>query len=320
MITKGGLNSATQNLAIEYAKDGIRFDTVAPAKWIHRCRQNEPGDSMLQPAMKKATVNDIVDAVLYLAQAGHVNWRDTPRGWCRSGSSLVKIKDSNHTYTTSKRGPPRDEPAGQAWIAPPAAILLGGWRCGARLTASQMRTHQKLRRPYRGQMRVHFTIWPKRPAASDHEDRRRRKCESERPPTGAGAAMRPGLLRPAYRAQYARALHNMREAAGGLRARRPTREDLEGQAQPSIGTANAVRPALRPITASQGREKLRECRPRTTAATTGRDRTPGRVREFPAVAADSDSNHIDARAQVTVCCAYRGDHTPVAGAFKLVEA
>src|ERR1700745_2358904 len=26
MITKGGLNSATQNLAIEYAKDGIRFN------------------------------------------------------------------------------------------------------------------------------------------------------------------------------------------------------------------------------------------------------------------------------------------------------
>ena len=34
--------------------------------------QNEPGDSTLQPAMKKAAVKDIVDAVLYLAQAGHV--------------------------------------------------------------------------------------------------------------------------------------------------------------------------------------------------------------------------------------------------------
>jgi NAD(P)-dependent dehydrogenase (short-subunit alcohol dehydrogenase family) len=30
MITKGGLNSATKNLAIEYAKDGIRFNAVAP--------------------------------------------------------------------------------------------------------------------------------------------------------------------------------------------------------------------------------------------------------------------------------------------------
>jgi NAD(P)-dependent dehydrogenase (short-subunit alcohol dehydrogenase family) len=37
MITKGGLNSATRNLAIEYAKYGIRFNAVAPALWIHRC-------------------------------------------------------------------------------------------------------------------------------------------------------------------------------------------------------------------------------------------------------------------------------------------
>ena len=32
MMTKGGLNSATQNLAIEYAKDGIRFNAVAPGE------------------------------------------------------------------------------------------------------------------------------------------------------------------------------------------------------------------------------------------------------------------------------------------------
>jgi hypothetical protein len=38
-----------------------------PALW------NDPNDSTLQPAIKKATVKDIVDAVLYLAQAGHVS-------------------------------------------------------------------------------------------------------------------------------------------------------------------------------------------------------------------------------------------------------
>ena len=37
---------------------------------MHR---NDPNDSTLQPAMKKATVKDVVDAVLYLAQAGHVS-------------------------------------------------------------------------------------------------------------------------------------------------------------------------------------------------------------------------------------------------------
>jgi NAD(P)-dependent dehydrogenase (short-subunit alcohol dehydrogenase family) len=73
MITKGGLNSATQNLAIEYAKDGIRFNAVAPGEVDTPMHRNDPKDSTLQSAVKKATVTDIVDAVLYLAQAGHVS-------------------------------------------------------------------------------------------------------------------------------------------------------------------------------------------------------------------------------------------------------
>jgi len=73
MITKGGLNAATQNLAIEYAKDGIRFNAVAPGVVDTQMHRNDPNESTLQPAMKEATVKDIVDAVLYLAQAGHVN-------------------------------------------------------------------------------------------------------------------------------------------------------------------------------------------------------------------------------------------------------
>jgi NAD(P)-dependent dehydrogenase (short-subunit alcohol dehydrogenase family) len=73
MITKGGLNSATQNLAIEYAKDGIRFNAVAPGVVNTPMHPDDAYDSTLQPAMKKATVKDIVDAVLYLAQAGHVS-------------------------------------------------------------------------------------------------------------------------------------------------------------------------------------------------------------------------------------------------------
>jgi NAD(P)-dependent dehydrogenase (short-subunit alcohol dehydrogenase family) len=73
MITKGGLNSATQNLAIEYAKDGIRFNAVAPGVVDTQMHRNAPSDSASQPAMKKATVKDIVDAVLYLVLAGQVN-------------------------------------------------------------------------------------------------------------------------------------------------------------------------------------------------------------------------------------------------------
>jgi NAD(P)-dependent dehydrogenase (short-subunit alcohol dehydrogenase family) len=72
MITKGGLNSATQNLAVEYAKDGIRFNAVAPGEVDTPMHQNNPSDSA-HPAGKRATVKDIVDAVLYLVKAGHVS-------------------------------------------------------------------------------------------------------------------------------------------------------------------------------------------------------------------------------------------------------
>jgi NAD(P)-dependent dehydrogenase (short-subunit alcohol dehydrogenase family) len=73
MITKGGLNSAIQNLAVEYAKEGIRFNAVAPGEVDTAMHRNDPNDSTLQTARKRATVKDIVDAVLYLAQAGHVS-------------------------------------------------------------------------------------------------------------------------------------------------------------------------------------------------------------------------------------------------------
>ena len=73
MITKGGLNAATQNLAIEYAKDGIRFNAVAPGVVNTPMHPDDPKESTLHPTVKKATVKDIVEAVLYLVRADHVN-------------------------------------------------------------------------------------------------------------------------------------------------------------------------------------------------------------------------------------------------------
>jgi NAD(P)-dependent dehydrogenase (short-subunit alcohol dehydrogenase family) len=73
MMTKGGLNAATQNLAIEYANDGIRFNAVAPGVVDTPMHGNDPRDPTLKPVMKKATVKDIVDAVLYLVRASHVS-------------------------------------------------------------------------------------------------------------------------------------------------------------------------------------------------------------------------------------------------------
>jgi len=72
MMTKGGLNSATQNLAVEYAKEGIRFNAVAPGE-VDTPMHRNPQDSQSPAAVQRATVTDIVDAVLYLARAGHVN-------------------------------------------------------------------------------------------------------------------------------------------------------------------------------------------------------------------------------------------------------
>lgn len=71
MITKGGLNSAIRNLAVEYANEGIRFNAVAPGQTDTPMHRDSPQIS--QPLRKVGTVRDIVDAVLYLTQAGHVS-------------------------------------------------------------------------------------------------------------------------------------------------------------------------------------------------------------------------------------------------------
>jgi NAD(P)-dependent dehydrogenase (short-subunit alcohol dehydrogenase family) len=74
MITKGGLNTVTRSLAIEYAREGIRFNAVAPGVVDTPLHKNDPKDSFKerQPMGKVVEVKDIVDAVLYLAQAGQV--------------------------------------------------------------------------------------------------------------------------------------------------------------------------------------------------------------------------------------------------------
>src|SRR6266576_6521131 len=75
MITKGGLNAVIKSLAIEYAKDGIRFNAVAPGIVDTPLHEDNPKDFLktLQPMGKMAHVNDVTDAVLYLANAGQVS-------------------------------------------------------------------------------------------------------------------------------------------------------------------------------------------------------------------------------------------------------
>jgi NAD(P)-dependent dehydrogenase (short-subunit alcohol dehydrogenase family) len=74
MMTKGGLNTLTRSLAIEYAKEGIRFNAVAPGVVESPLHRNDPKDFLktFQPMGKIVELKDVVDAVLYLAQAGQV--------------------------------------------------------------------------------------------------------------------------------------------------------------------------------------------------------------------------------------------------------
>lgn len=74
MMTKGGLNAVIRSLAIEYAKDGIRFNAVAPGVVETPLHEGDPEDVLktFQPMGKIVGVGDVVDAVLYLAKAGQV--------------------------------------------------------------------------------------------------------------------------------------------------------------------------------------------------------------------------------------------------------
>jgi NAD(P)-dependent dehydrogenase (short-subunit alcohol dehydrogenase family) len=74
MITKGGLNAVIKSLAIEYAKEGIRFNAVAPGIVDTPMHKNDPKESLrtLRPMGQIARVDDVSDAVLYLAHADQV--------------------------------------------------------------------------------------------------------------------------------------------------------------------------------------------------------------------------------------------------------
>lgn len=74
MITKGGLNTITRHLAMEYAKDGIRFNAVAPGVVDTPLHKSDSKEALkaFQPMGKIVEVKDIVDAVIYVAEAEQV--------------------------------------------------------------------------------------------------------------------------------------------------------------------------------------------------------------------------------------------------------
>jgi NAD(P)-dependent dehydrogenase (short-subunit alcohol dehydrogenase family) len=73
-LTKGGLNSATKSLAIEYADKGIRVNAVAPGVTNTPMHAVETHGflSKLHPVGRMGEVQDIVDAIVYLESAHFV--------------------------------------------------------------------------------------------------------------------------------------------------------------------------------------------------------------------------------------------------------
>ncbi|WP_070107379.1 SDR family NAD(P)-dependent oxidoreductase [Burkholderia plantarii] len=71
MLTKGGMNSATKSMAIEYATRGIRVNAVAPG--VIRTPMHDPEIveklAAFHPMNKLGEIEDIVRAVLYLEDA-----------------------------------------------------------------------------------------------------------------------------------------------------------------------------------------------------------------------------------------------------------
>ncbi len=71
IMIKGGLNAVTRALAIEYAKDGIRVNTVAAGVINTPMHKPETLEFLkgLHPVGRIGEIKEIVDAVLYLTDA-----------------------------------------------------------------------------------------------------------------------------------------------------------------------------------------------------------------------------------------------------------
>lgn len=73
-LTKGGLNSVTRGLAIEYAAAGIRVNAIAPGIVDTPMHKAEDHDYLknLHPIPRLASVQEIVDAALFLARSSFI--------------------------------------------------------------------------------------------------------------------------------------------------------------------------------------------------------------------------------------------------------
>ena len=71
IMIKGGLNAVTRALAMEYAKEGIRVNTVAPGIVKTPMHPPETHEALkgLHPVGRMGEISEVVDAVLFLTDA-----------------------------------------------------------------------------------------------------------------------------------------------------------------------------------------------------------------------------------------------------------
>jgi NAD(P)-dependent dehydrogenase (short-subunit alcohol dehydrogenase family) len=74
-LTKGGLESVTRALAIEFAPDGVRFNAISPGVVNTPMHKPEAHEFLkqLSPFHRLAEVNEVVDLLQYLESAAFVN-------------------------------------------------------------------------------------------------------------------------------------------------------------------------------------------------------------------------------------------------------
>lgn len=75
MMTKGGIEAISRSLASEFAAEGIRVNVVAPGIVDTPLTQGIPSDFLksLAPNNSTASIEDIVEAVVYLTEAKQVS-------------------------------------------------------------------------------------------------------------------------------------------------------------------------------------------------------------------------------------------------------
>ena len=75
MMTKGGIDGANRNLAIEYAKDHIRFNLVAPGIVDTPMHKDNPKDFLktLSPMGTISSPEQIADGIVFLTEAQQVS-------------------------------------------------------------------------------------------------------------------------------------------------------------------------------------------------------------------------------------------------------